>query len=656
MLPAIKIDATPILTHCRSLLNNGERAIVVSAPTGIGKSIGINRLLSQHLPASSDLLCISLNPYRFATRSLREHLIQRYNDQSGYHYYMKGETSNHRRASRNSHVQLMTVGYWIEQFLSINGNLDQRHHHLLFIDEAHDPSKEMELALRLSIWASNRYDNLQLILSSATIDPNSPIKQIDPTYILYSDDSCTVTKSLAGGLPTGANVEFVFEAAPVDNKNYLELIIETVKKIVREAPNEPLVLLLPSKEAIETVLRKLEELPIMTDYLMYRAHSEIPHEELEEAVNNPYPRRIIAATNIFQNSLTVPYLYHVVDSARRRVPTVDADGVMELQETSASQADLVQSAGRAGRMGNKRGYCHVLLSKEQFAALEPTALPDIKRSPLYYYLMKLIRAELPYYEVLSDVDRNTIDRDLAVLAALEIISEGSVVEQQPMRYRLTELGELSSQFQLSLRSSIVMANYLHSDHISDTKFPREVIDYHLLLICCYIDLKGDIYYRPSRKNRELNEDYEVRLTVMKELHREWVVSDPIDTFLKIWHTSFYDEASLKDGGIYVPRLYELNTMFLRNVDILNKIRGRTLTLTWNRTIIDHVTSIKHQLIKYLVAGYQQWQRPVGNNKDWRIDRNLPISPDNNELIMALSLRKMPHCNKYIINRYISCEH
>lgn len=86
------------------------------------------------------------------------------------------------------------------------------------------------------------------------------------------------------------------------------------------------------------------------------------------------PNKIIIATNIGESSITLPFCRAVIDFClTRKSITAKTKGYSRLETRLASKANLVQRAGRVGRVAD--GDVYRLISREIYSQLEDFDFP-----------------------------------------------------------------------------------------------------------------------------------------------------------------------------------------------------------------------------------------------------------------------------------------
>ena len=119
------------------------------------------------------------------------------------------------------------------------------------------------------------------------------------------------------------------------------------------------------------------------EWITYPLHSSIPWEDCNSVFDpvSPNQRKVILSTNIAESSITIPDIRYVIDFCLTKNMTSDPEtNYPRLMLDWASQAQLTQRRGRAGRVESGRVYC---LVPERFKEkLHQYHSPEIQRVPL----------------------------------------------------------------------------------------------------------------------------------------------------------------------------------------------------------------------------------------------------------------------------------
>jgi ATP-dependent RNA helicase DHX57 len=92
-------------------------------------------------------------------------------------------------------------------------------------------------------------------------------------------------------------------------------------------------------------------------------------------------RKVIAATNVAETSITIPDIVAVIDTGRVKETSYDpATSMVKLSETWTSRAACAQRRGRAGRV--QEGSCYKLFTRNAEYKMRERPDPEILRVPL----------------------------------------------------------------------------------------------------------------------------------------------------------------------------------------------------------------------------------------------------------------------------------
>ena len=541
-----------------AMLDKLQELIIVKAPTGYGKTVLVNYLLAltnQLLAKEGEnVTCVSLMPFRISVKEMHKYLLKLF-PTLNFGYAMRGDS----KVSPANNCRLMTVGYWLEQFLSkFRENGLPKERMIVMVDEAHDASWQTDLALRILLWAQAQGAPIKIIISSATLDITQTLKMFKGEPLILSEE----TKE--------ANVDIVFLDEPVQfehkgklSDQILVKMLKTLESIYSKNNSGDCLCMLPGQDEIDKFIQLVEKHPMFKDFAICPLYSQLSSDEIQLAISPDSEGRIkiIVCTNIVENAITISGIDFVVDCGGRKANSVDENGVQQLVFMHASQSNLKQCLGRVGRLG-KRGTAFLMMTKFEFDCRRPYAENEVHNNPLYLQIIKLVRDNLPVNEVLSHVSLHRIEKDTQFLirhGALEHTEKGIVV---------TELGKIMSHLPLSIRASHFLAYVMKN--VSSSFW------YTACIISAWIDTTSSIFFRPGRKSREPLEDYEARLEQAKEIQSKFYEKDCVGTMLNVFYSSwtFPKEQKggfhgwCKDNGIFDRTLKEMNNEINHTIDAL----------------------------------------------------------------------------------------
>ncbi|CAG9533588.1 unnamed protein product [Cercopithifilaria johnstoni] len=117
---------------------------------------------------------------------------------------------------------------------------------------------------------------------------------------------------------------------------------------------------------------------------IFTLHSQMGSQDQQrvfEPVGRGY-RKVILSTNIAEASLTIDDVVFVIDCGKVKEKIYDhSTRISQLKMTWIAKSNAEQRAGRAGRCRN--GYCFRLYTTEDYARMNPTQLPEMKRSAIH---------------------------------------------------------------------------------------------------------------------------------------------------------------------------------------------------------------------------------------------------------------------------------
>ncbi len=637
-----KIYETDIPDQITQAIEAGEKLIVVTAATGLGKTFSLIRILA-HLSVIGHVLM----PFRVAVREMWDY-VSKFDSKIQYGYRMRGAT----QGDHKDDCTMFTVGYWLEYFIGLVKKNMLTKPLVVVVDEAHDASWQTDLALRILLWAQKMGAPIQIIISSATLDITDSIRQYNPKIFSVEDRK--------------ANINTEFLESPIDpikkGKMTDELKkagVERLIKIVRESASGDILCILPGETEISEVSEMFERNPLFTECAIVHLYSEMTKEEQDVAIQ-PDPqgrRKIILATNIVENAITIKGLMYMIDFGLRKINVIDRSGISQLVLGQISKANFKQASGRVGREG-KRGTAYLLLSEEQHARLQAFSPNEVERNPLYLQIMKLLANGLPVMEILDHVSPYRINADID-----ELIKVGAL---EVDRKTVTRIGHIISVLPLSLQAGSFLGRVMTFTG-SDGKGLDASYLYIMCVLASWIDLSTSMFLNPRRKPKETLDAYDARIEMIKEAQERFHGSDCLVTMLNIWMAS---KTEAKDSvskwcyknGIYDRSLKELFNNTKHCVDALGRlgIQVQEYKLTEK-----HIPSIRNVMVHFLNQTFTDrictlvtdfrgdyYQRKGDYQVKHIRDKSIDYY-DHPEAVMALGIRKHSGGKVAFISKLIS---
>ncbi|HCJ3562603.1 TPA: ATP-dependent helicase HrpB [Salmonella enterica subsp. enterica serovar Infantis] len=378
--------------------------VLLSAPTGAGKSTWLPLQLLQQEPVAGKILL--LEPRRLAARNVAQRLAEALNEKPG-------ETVGYRMRAQScvgprTRLEVVTEGVLTRM---IQRDPELRGVGLVILDEFHERSLQADLALALLLDIQQGLrDDLRLLIMSATLDNDRLCQRLPDAPTIVSEGRAFPVERRYQ--PLAAHLRFD------------EAVAMATAELLRNE-NGSLLLFLPGVGEIQRVHEHLAS-RVGSDVLLCPLYGALSLEAQRKAIV-PAPvgmRKVVLATNIAETSLTIEGIRLVVDSAQERVARFDArTGLTRLVTQRISQASMTQRAGRAGRLAP--GICLHLLAKEQAERAAAQSDPEILHSDLSGLLMEVLQwgchdpASLFWLDRPPEVNLQAARRLLLMLGALE---------------------------------------------------------------------------------------------------------------------------------------------------------------------------------------------------------------------------------------------
>nr|CAD2165609.1 unnamed protein product [Meloidogyne enterolobii] len=168
----------------------------------------------------------------------------------------------------------------------------------------------------------------------------------------------------------------------------IDLVVATLRYLVDSSVQGAIIVFLPGYEEICNVYYRImtifEEGKFNCEPVVFTLHSQINMNAQQKVFDRVKDgqRKVILSTNIAEASLTVDDVVFVIDSGKAKEKSYDSSThVARLNCCWISQSSAEQRKGRAGRC--QSGYCFRLYTLEDYNKMEPSQLPEIKRTAIH---------------------------------------------------------------------------------------------------------------------------------------------------------------------------------------------------------------------------------------------------------------------------------
>ena len=346
-----------------------QKRLVLSAPTGSGKSTQVPQLLLDGGLLQGGRVTV-LQPRRLPTRMLAAWVAQarqvKLGAEVGYQMRLDNVTSPATR------ICYVTEGVLLRQMLADPGLKGVS---AIVFDEFHERHLygDITLARALEIQESTRPDLIILVMS-ATLDVDMVQKYLHP---------CAVLSSQGRAYPVA--IEYL--AKPAGDTPVWELAVKELQRLVRHEPQGDALIFMPGAYEITRAVQAARDV-LGPEFVVLPLHGALPPSDQDAAVARYDRRKIVVATNVAETSLTIDGVRLVIDSGLARIPRHDPyRGINTLLVEKISRAAADQRAGRAGRTAP--GRCLRLWTAHEQNARPAQELAEVKRLDLSEVILTL---------------------------------------------------------------------------------------------------------------------------------------------------------------------------------------------------------------------------------------------------------------------------
>ena len=411
-----------------------NQVVVIAGATGSGKTTQIPKMCLE-LGRKS---IAHTQPRRIAARAVAERIAEELKvdlgDLVGYQVRFTD------KSGAKTKIKVMTDGILLNA-MQRNRKLEQ--YDTIIIDEAHERSLNIDFLLGYLKQLLPKRPDLKVIITSATIDPESFSKHFnDAPIIEVSGRTFPIEVRYR---PINQDEEDNPDPdASTTARDYIDGILSALDELSLEDKGDVLVFLSgeseirDAQEAIQGRITSgafgtgVEVLP-----LYGRLSSAEQHRVFETSKLAGLKRRIILATNVAETSLTIPNIKYVIDAGTARISRYSpAAKVQRLPIEAISKASANQRAGRAGR--TSPGVVIRLYSELEYEAKAEFTDPEILRTNLASVILQAAQlglGEITKFPFLQAPESRGVKDGLSLLAEL-----GCLKDPKSKEVELTNVG------------------------------------------------------------------------------------------------------------------------------------------------------------------------------------------------------------------------
>ena len=405
-----------------------HQVVIVAGETGSGKTTQLPKILLELGYQSIG----HTQPRRIAARAIAERVAEELGSELGGLVGYRVRFTD--QVGKDTRIKLMTDGILLNE---LQRDRDLKRYDAIIIDEAHERNLTVDFLLGYLKQLLPRRPDLKVIVTSATIDPESfaahfatagrdgrhsggaPVVEVSgrtyPVEVRYR--------------PLVSEISEDGEGEPSEDRDVLQGIADALDELEGEPPGDVLVFLSGENEIrdAEDALKSRAGTQVLPLYGRLSASDQ--HRVFEKAPAGTR-RRVILATNVAETSLTVPGIKYVVDAGSARISRYSARSkIQRLPIEAISQASAQQRAGRAGRTSD--GIAIRLYSEEDHDRRSEYTDPEILRTNLAAVILQMLSlglGDIESFPFLTPPDSRGIKDGLDLLAELGAVRDGAITK------------------------------------------------------------------------------------------------------------------------------------------------------------------------------------------------------------------------------------
>ena len=439
----------PIVKHRDVILESirSNRVTIICGETGSGKTTQIPKMCLEAGRGVEGLIGHT-QPRRLAARSVSTRLASELKSELGGTVGYKVRFSD--QVSADSYIKLMTDGILLAEIQS-DPWLNQ--YDTIIVDEAHERSLNIDFILGYLKRLLQKRKDLKIIITSATIDPDTFSKHFDDAPIVLAEGRSYPVE--VRYRPWGEDEE--------DERDQSQAIFDACDELASVGAGDILVFLAGERDIREAadyigkarsgsrLLRGVEVMPLL---------ARLSAAEQARIFQPHSGRRIILATNVAETSLTVPGIRYVVDAGMARVSRYSVRSkVQRLPIENISQASANQRKGRCGR--EAPGVCIRLYTEEDFDQRPEFTEPEILRTNLASVILQMEVSKLGRVEDFPFVQS---PEGRLINDGYRLLHELGAVDA---KMKLTKLGRQLARFPVDPRFARMLIAAKHESCVSE---------------------------------------------------------------------------------------------------------------------------------------------------------------------------------------------
>lgn len=494
-LPKVSIlEELPIKGKSQQIIEllKTNQVIIVAGETGCGKTTQLPKICLQAGLGIRGKIAHT-QPRRVAATSVASRIAEELNTPLGDFVGFSVRFSEN--SSQKTRVKLMTDGILLAELQS-DPMLNQ--YEVIIIDEAHERSLNIDFLLGFLKGVLKKRPELRVIVTSATIDPDSFSKYFEGAPIVMVEGRT---------YPVEVFYQPVETSDESENEDPTFLAIGDAIDTCMATDSGDILIFSHGEQEIKNIDRFLNKRGLRNTKI-YPLYARLGIKDQQAIFKTSNHRKIIIATNVAETSLTIPNIVFVIDIGTARVSRYSQrTKIQQLPIEKISQASADQRKGRCGRICP--GICIRLYSEEDYLNRPLYTEAEITRTNLSSVVLRLKALKVheierfPFIQMPEERQWKVAFNLLFELAAMDTERE------------LTAIGQSMSRLALDPQLSRILLE------------PSLIAVNEMLIISSFLSVR-DIRMRPHDKQQKadqchrtyLNEESDVLSVITLWAHLE----------------------------------------------------------------------------------------------------------------------------------------
>lgn len=404
-------------------IKSGGNLVITAAP-GAGKTTRLPPALSRIVGKK----VLVLEPRRMAAIAAAHRIAEEQDWQVGQEIGYQVRFAN--KTSKETRLIFMTEALLARQMIEDPELSDVD---LVILDEFHERSLHVDLALGLLRELQELGRNIQILVMSATLEAEKIA-----AYLGHCDIVSVPGKLFELDIRYQKQSQ-VLQTSPA----FFDNVVQTVKEAQNQT-NKDILLFLPGVGEIDRAQNALQAWADSKNIELIPLHGSLNIEDQRRALQKSSRQRVILSTNIAESSVTLDGVNTVIDSGLAKNMKQDhRTGFSRLELGRISLSSAIQRSGRAARQFP--GVAYRLWNKMDELSFNKSELAEIQRVDLTESLLFLSAQGITDFENFSWFEKPPA---VALQNAVRFLEIAGALDKN---HKITDLGKKILHFPLPVR-------------------------------------------------------------------------------------------------------------------------------------------------------------------------------------------------------------